>query len=841
MNLKQIEERLNKEFSGEGRRLVFWFDGEGEFVSDMDSLALENAKVYKLAENDQFYTKYFLECVDVTTNYLVYAPFAKPDDQHNYLADLVHYSKEFHANRAALLCADLGVGPELRPLFLKYRKFFDSTERENKFVQLKLDKFDEDSFLTALMSVVCKCKASSFEDVLRIVLINGIEPGDNAVLAEFDKFDLTVEFWRLCSKNYGYVATGEPSLSKFVLALFVTYTAQTTTCEPPKAWAAYISGKRGNVVNFMDGMMNNVVYRDAWMHLSRLAEIELAAPKYFAQMDLGDILACDSFVFIDEMLVNWLVERLLAEDTDAKLNGKGFDEIIALRRLCHFGDVWNIRFDLLACAFDIVKAANYQPKSDIEAIIENYKNSDWRLDMDYRHFYVCFDRLTAAERAPFERLRQFVENIYTNEYLEKLSLAWTAALEVAHGITPLVPQREFYKQFISNNGDRLIVIISDAFRYEVACELLEKLMADEKCEASINMVAGVVPSFTKLGMAALLPHESLKITDDAVKVSVDDRPCDSTEQRDAILKSVVADSACVQFDEAFNAKRADVRSIFANKKVVYVYHNQIDARGDKPASENEVFTACGEAIKEIYDFIRKLTESVSARNFIVTADHGFVYRRDKLQEYDKVDGLSGECSCLAKRFAIAGQQLQVDGARCLDLKSFIGGEDPRCVLVPSGAGIFKAPGAGQNYVHGGAAPQEIFVPVLKVHTLEGHKETRPASIDLISTVQKITSLNQTLDFIQKDAVSDVVKEAKYKFFFVSDSREQISNEQIYIAASKDEDAAKRLFHLKFTFKNKKYGGEKYFLEVYNMGSAIDELVIKREVTMDIAFADDFGF
>ena len=40
-------------------------------------IELANAKVYKLEKGNQFYTKYFLEKEDTTTNYLIYAPFPK--------------------------------------------------------------------------------------------------------------------------------------------------------------------------------------------------------------------------------------------------------------------------------------------------------------------------------------------------------------------------------------------------------------------------------------------------------------------------------------------------------------------------------------------------------------------------------------------------------------------------------------------------------------------------------------------------------------------------------------------------------------------------------------------
>ena len=37
----------------------------------MKDIELENARVYYLEQDNQFYTKYFLERVDTTTNYLI--------------------------------------------------------------------------------------------------------------------------------------------------------------------------------------------------------------------------------------------------------------------------------------------------------------------------------------------------------------------------------------------------------------------------------------------------------------------------------------------------------------------------------------------------------------------------------------------------------------------------------------------------------------------------------------------------------------------------------------------------------------------------------------------------
>lgn len=75
LNLKQIIDRLNAEFTGDTRKLVFWYDDKAAFEDDIQDLVLENARIYHLRPDNQFYTKYFLERVDTKTNYLIYAPF----------------------------------------------------------------------------------------------------------------------------------------------------------------------------------------------------------------------------------------------------------------------------------------------------------------------------------------------------------------------------------------------------------------------------------------------------------------------------------------------------------------------------------------------------------------------------------------------------------------------------------------------------------------------------------------------------------------------------------------------------------------------------------------------
>ena len=89
-------------------------------------------------------------------------------------------------------------------------------------------------------------------------------------------------------------------------------------------------------------------------------------------------------------------------------------------------------------------------------------------------------------------------------------------------------------------------------------------------------------------------------------------------------------------------------------------------------------------------------------------------------------------------------------------------------------------------------------------------------------------------------VSDVVKATSYRIYFTSEGNEKISNENTYVADNRELSAQKRIFRLRFTFKNKKYDKDKqYYLVVYDEDTGLEQW--RHPVMVDIAFADDFGF
>ena len=835
LNLKQIIDRLNAEFTGETRKLVFWYDDKADFAEDIESVELENAKVYHLQPDNQFYTKYFLERVDKTTNYLIYAPFPKPDVRDNHLEDTMLYSKRFFADRASLLSVDLGIEEKYKPILEKHIKFFADKKRTQRFYDLEIENFNEENILTGLLSAICKARTCSFEEVVRIVLTES-SLSENEFLQEFEKYDLLASFWQLCEQHFGYTDV-KPTLERLLVTLFVTYTARYVQAELPAAWKSFVSYKAGNIIAFLDSLMNSVLYRDKYDELSDYVAKGLNVYQILSGYRAEDLVECETFLAVDQVLVRWLVERLLAEDTGAKLNKLTIPEVCEKRAKMHFGRSTGKTYRMLGCAYSIVQAAEYRSAEGFKPVIDRYLSEDYKVDQQYRKFYYFYDQLENTES--FEQLRELVENIYTNEYLATLLPAWNTGIQQKDALSLIPLQREFFNANLRYAKERTVVILSDAMRYEVGQELFARMQDDPKCTAQLNVQLSVLPSYTRLGMAALLPHRTLELTDD-FRVLADGVLCDALAGRQQVLQSYVPDSICIQFDEIKSMKVADLRDVLTKRQVIYVYHNQIDARGDKPNTEDEVFNACEEAVQEITDLIRRINGSGNTHHFIVTADHGFIYKRDKLTESEKISGKGIDKAFVSRRFIVSKTPVQEDGVGCMNMGDVLGNQDDKCVSYPIGSNVFKIAGGGTNYVHGGASPQEMLVPVLDIKMERGHQETKNAEIALVSIVHKITNLITSMDFVQSDAVSDTVKPAKYRIYFLSEDNEKISNENTYVADNRENSAQKRIFRMRFTFKNKKYDKAKqYYLVVCDEETGLEQW--RHPVIMDLAFADDFGF
>lgn len=848
MDLQNIQNQLSKEFSKSDTRIIFWFDDKGEYEDEVSELQLNNAKLHILNGTNWFYSKWLLNESDTEGKYLVYAPFPKPSDAENPLADMYYYSVPYYTDRVSQMSQELGIDNRFKEHLAQYSNFWKNKTRIEKFKELGIDHFNVETIDIGLIAVLTDVKTPNFEEITRQMLLNDNE----AYMKALEDNGLLEKFWELCEKYYGYQSEN-PNMDDLAACMLLTYASVALKDTLPVVLKSYVLKKKNDVVVFVRNLMDNVLYQDAYDALSEKVDKTLRVVARIREnlkkdvdrsrgssAQLLDIINCDAFRELDHILIDWALDQLNDEILDAQIDGMNLAQIAELRtaKSCHFGNVYENEYLAIKYAYQMMRAVSVMEEtSDIKTMVADYQRQTYLIDSYYRWFYNAYDCIEEAER--FSQVRERIENMYSFTYLQKVIPKWNQKLtDNMVADTGLKRQEDFYRHYLKayEGKNRVIVIISDAFRYECAKELMEQLELDEKCTPKLECMISGLPTVTSVGMASLLPHKDLQV-DEKLNVTVDGQTCGDLVSRDKILKSQNENNVALSFDEVASANKEKIRELLQKKNIVYIYHNQVDARGDKPASENEVFTACSEAIEEIHKLIKKLTSYISAPKFFITADHGFIYKRDKMQEFDKVSYNREICTYSNKRFLLTTQKVNE-----LGMKSRMMAYMKRLyVTTPIGADIFKVAGGGQNYVHGGSSLQEMLIPVIELTT-----NTRAVAYDYVDVIlttvnRKITNLITYFDFIQTEKVTDIMKARNLVAYFTTESGEKISFDVPIVANSREDAPEKRTFHEKFTLKSREYKyGDKYYLV---LADANDEknILQQYEFMIDIAFVDDFGF
>lgn len=88
----------------------------------------------------------------------------------------------------------------------------------------------------------------------------------------------------------------------------------------------------------------------------------------------------------------------------------------------------------------------------------------------------------------------------------------------------------------------------------------------------------------------------------------------------------------------------------------------------------------------------------------MTSDHGFIYKRDKLSESEKIGAISDKKAFINRRFIVAPEAVVDEGVRSLSMGQVLDNDDTKVVSFPVSDHVFKVASGGQNFVHGGFSP-----------------------------------------------------------------------------------------------------------------------------------------
>lgn len=873
MNTKQLMQGLEQAFVAENHRIVLWYDQEQAFVDTVNKLKLPDVQLINMAESSALQVKFQLELEDTSGKYLLYFPQPEPELEDDWFLDIKLYSRVFHADRISMIFNELGLQrPSLREHLRLRELFLASKARIAALGKLLPANADEDDIDMAMIAVLLSADAIDVATLLFTLGAAAVEENclldkNPAVIEEMRKFGLQGTFLRALQDEVGYPAS-EQELSgeqPFLLGNLLVRLLTTGFCESISEipeWA------RSNAIASASARATSRAFLSRWRDSSRFYQAyDVVSAKVAGSLRIAERLGPLSMESLANVATFEAVEKQIiidmakaipqAERRDlenfADIIGQRLDGYWASR---HKDDPVRRRYRqvyaALSAAIELFGLRAQYPDgfhfASCQQLYQAYCQTLYRFDQSYRHYSA------ASRNAQLEILKPLddeVEQCYAYWYLDQLGRAWGDRLEaenlLEHWSLPDVPaQQDFFQHWVSPRQDavrakRIVVIISDAFRYEAAQELVEQINTKRYSKAELHTQLGVLPSYTTLGMAALLPHQTLEyregVSDD---VFVDGQSSKGTAARNRILAA--HGGMAVTAEEVKQWSREAGREALRNQQLVYVYHNVVDARGDSASTESETFLAVEQAIDELTELTRKVMMHFNTSTVIVTADHGFMFQMSKLEAADRTALVDKPDNVLKskKRYVIGHGLPPTNNAWHGSTKNTAGTQSDTGFWIPKAANRFHFVG-GARFVHGGAMPQEIIVPVVTVQQLRGEKAEQRTKhkVGVISTKSslRMTANIQSFDLMQTDTVGDhyipvTVAVAIYH------GDEQVSSEEVVTFDCATDVMSERVKRVRLSLAGSDFDRkEDYFLVLRDKD--LNTELERYRITIDLAFTDDF--
>ncbi|MFE3897591.1 MULTISPECIES: BREX-1 system phosphatase PglZ type A [unclassified Priestia] len=852
MNTQQIIEALTDLFQqplndGEQRKIVFWVDKDQEFNEDIKNLFIEGVKVHTLTDQNQFHTKFLLEEEDQISSYLIYTQI-DIDVEDNWLTDTVLYADKFYADRVSLLLNELHIDPSLRSVIKNYEKFFNNKDRFKKFQAYGVDSFTEERIELAIMGVLTQVKTPDFETILKTVFMDSLTESKNKYLSLMDKFFNIDVFWRYISKQYGYDQE-EKSLKKLFIHLTVTALSHVVDETQLANIKDYISERnRPNIVVFIDHWMHHKTDYVVFQEYAEMVEQEIQLSNIMKHMSIESFKQADIFPYIDRAIIIHIANSLVNHLEDYE----EYKKLIKLRRVKQYYETYQYIYEALYYTVqmhDFYKSHQHSiSQGQAIDVYQSYVKDYYQMDTFYRKFYIAFDQESNHEL--LKKLKVLVENLYTNWFMGELSSHWSRSINSEMKKNWVMPgirnQQHFYSNFIApkiRKGERMFIIVSDAMRYEVGLELNERLNSETVGVCDVEPLLGVIPSITKLGMASLLPHQNLDF-DEKGRVLVDGKDSSGLENRKKIIENEVEDSIAIHFQDVMAMNKAGRRETFKGKKLIYIYHDTIDAMGDKATTEMYTFNAVETALNQLYDLVKVIRDDLSATNVYITADHGFLYQRDSLEESDKIQIETMNAVEVKRRYMLAKDKKERAGLLDIDLTSVIKNKHQLTAYVPNSTVRYKMQGSGVNFVHGGASLQEVVVPLLSFKNKrtgqKGTQTIKKVEIKLTNTTRKITNSIFNLEFFQTEKVEEKVIPRTVVIYMADEEGTILSNEETIIGDRSFDNPKERTFKIQFVLKSISYDKNKnYYLIIKDAETNV--AIEKISFSINLGIVSDFDF
>jgi uncharacterized protein (TIGR02687 family) len=772
------------------RSIIFYFDADGSFKEELEAIALEGFKVVTVKDN-YFEIKYNIEFEWRKEQLFLYHPFEKPQGNalKKYpLLGLLKANPELRLDATSEFLAEHQLTENHTIIVNRYIELL-----KNKTVKKKLAKildptiFTDDNLKLGLISITldfhsvanrnsCMVKLLSIaldEFKLNKTIRKLKELELDEVLLNWFNYLLDTNFKEL---NYETIKSVSSKLKYNVLTTYISKTASADSYAKLKLER---NADINKVHSFFNDWQKHANLKEAIERVFTSLAYEIKTSNlvswYGSEQEFGyyseDMLETIIIGFYDTVFSDFLKtkDECIKWKRSANLESRLKNQILFLYHVASFLSVLN-------------KYSSFKFNTP-DDYINAYTNELYKVDLHYRKAILAFDKVR-DHLYEFESKAMPIFNDFNQKYdrfLIEINKEWQNVLNENdfnfHSLKT-EKQYDFYKNNLKDFDYKIVVIISDAMRYELGFELYNDLLADNKNELEITPYLASLPSYTNLGMSNLLPNQGLEVekSDKDLVFKINDKKTISTN-REAILKSAEPSSATLDYADVMKFNHETGRDYFKNNRIVYIYHDWIDSIGDKKRTEHETFDASTKAVEDI----KRLTQKLYGWNVyhvLVTSDHGFLYNYNELTESSreqlpKTKGFARE----HVRFVVADDfESKVDGYE-LPMKNTINAKTDLKIALPRAINRYRKSGnIGVQFVHGGASLQELIIPVVKFYKQTSKEKNQSVTFKRIDQNDRISSGSLKVTLIQDQPVNNELKSAEVILGLYSESGEVFSKE-----------------------------------------------------------------
>lgn len=759
----RIAQALTKLF--DRHRIVFWYDGKKELRGDFEALALPGIEKLELT-NNEYQIKYRLLREEAEQKFLLYREGPQPPDMENWLLDMQLTQGEFRTDQVGLWLSELDLGLEFADVVQSHAEFYQAIKRKEALKRL-LKSDDTQGMIRLKMLAVCAASEPRMDTIVEN-LLQELAGGRDDKIKLLGRCGLDGFLWEQMTRCYGY-KSDEPGIRDFVIELFKSSYAMGTDGQVQLT---------GDALVFLKRWKDSRNFEASFEILSGECTEVLGIEQDLAKRDFRDLIELDYFRLIDQKIISDLVRAVVARTVshgDVAL-------WVRQRRQGHWYREYQHLYESVDFAAQFINAladAKLTMQSFADGV-QRYTRFWYQLDQLYRKF--TYHVRMSGQASLMGSLTDQIENLYSNNYLLKVNDCWQSFVDQAKkwDVSSIPSQRTFFENWVQpflKKDNKVCVIISDAMRYEIGDELLSLIRQEDRYSAELEAALSMLPSYTQLGMAALLPNKDLAIAEnDTGTVLVDGQSSQGSANRTKILKAAAEGRAqAITSENLMALNKEESRELLKANDLLYIYHNRIDHTGDKMHSEGLAFEAVQQTLGDLVRLVKKLT-GANATNILITADHGFIYQNRTLEESDFSGGeVAGDQVLYRDRRFVLGKGLKANSGLRKFLPSELGLSGNVEVQIPKSINRLRLKGSGSRFVHGGASLQEVIIPVLKINK-KRQSDVTVVEVDILRGASSvITSGQLAVALYQAQPVTDKVQTRILRAGIYTESRDLISD------------------------------------------------------------------